>query len=115
MSYTYKEINQLRKDFFSFLLSQEGKTSVDNIEHFLDQIDCGKITAKSTDKADIRIVIHNLMNGTKPELGYSIKSKLGRDSTLINAGGDNTNFIFKISGISRNDIISINNEVPFKE
>ena len=115
MKNTDKEINQLRKDFFSFLLSQEGITSVENIEHFLDQIDCGRISAKSTDKADIRIVIHNLMNGTKPELGYSIKSKLGHDSTLINAVGDNTNFIFKISGISNADVIPINSESLFKK
>ena len=81
----------------------------------MKEIDCGRISAKSSDKADIRIVIHNLMNGTKPELGYSIKSKLGRDSTLINAVGDNTNFIFKIRGISNADAISVNAESMFKK
>lgn len=84
-------------------------------ERFMNEIDCGKISAKSSDKADIRIVIHNLMNGTKPELGYSIKSKLGSDSTLINAVGDNTNFIFKISGISNTDALSINSQGKFKK
>ena len=80
----------------------------EDVEVFMNEIDCGKISAKSSDKADIRIVIHNLPNGTKPELGYSIKSKLGSDSTLINSSKDNTNFIFNISEISPEDVKKFN-------
>ena len=109
-----KETNYLRRAFFNFILSQQGKTSIERVEQFLNSIDKKIITAKSRDKADIRIVIHNLMNGTKPELGYSIKSKLGSDSTLINAVGDNTNFVFKISGITKSDATSFNSESKFK-
>ncbi len=92
----------------SFIQSLESTGNNDEIESFMREIDCGKISAKSTDKADIRIVIHNLMNGTKPELGYSIKSKLGSDSTLINSSKDNTNFIFTIKGISEDAIEKFN-------
>lgn len=83
-------------------------------ERFMNEIDCGKISAKSSDKADIRIVIHNLMNGTKPELGYSIKSKLGSDSTLINSSGDNTNFVFRVSGIDDAIVEQFNSLKKFK-
>ncbi len=111
-----ERFNNEAKKLLAFIKGLKTTTGIDlDTERFMEEIDCGRITAKSTDKADIRIVIHNLMNGTKPELGYSIKSKLGHDSTLINAGGDNTNFIFKISGISRDNIISVNNEGPFKD
>lgn len=33
---------------------------------FMKEIDCGPVKAKSTDKADIRIVIHNLATGSRP-------------------------------------------------
>ena len=41
------------------------------------------------------VVVHDLHTGLKPKLGFSIKSLLGGNSTLFNAGAG-TNFIFKI-------------------
>ncbi|MDO4789972.1 MAG: HpaII family restriction endonuclease [Porphyromonas sp.] len=76
------------------------ETDFSDIEQFMNRVDLHSIKAKSSDKADIRIVIHNLMTGSKPELGYSIKSKLGRNPTLINANRNGTNFIFKVRGIT---------------
>ena len=81
---------------------------------FMKEIECGAIKAKSSDKADIRIVIHNLSTGTKPEVGYSIKSKLGGDSTLINSNKDASNFIFKIEGINDSQMLHINTLDKFK-
>lgn len=99
-----------------FIQSLETTTGTnEDVEHFMHEIDCGKISAKSSDKADIRIIIHNLTNGTKPELGYSIKSKLGSDSTLINSSKDNTNFIFKVTGISDDVITKFNSLRLFSE
>lgn len=82
---------------------------------FMKEIECGAIKAKSSDKADIRIVIHNLSTGTKPEVGYSIKSKLGGDSTLINSNKDASNFIFKIEGITDSQMRHINTLDKFKQ
>lgn len=82
---------------------------------FMREIDCGSVKAKSTDKADIRIVIHNLATGSKPELGYSIKSKLGSDSTLINSNKDASNFIFKIDGINDAQMRHIDTLDKFKK
>lgn len=82
---------------------------------FMKEIQCGAIKAKSSDKADIRIVIHNLATGTKPEVGYSIKSKLGGDSTLINSNKDASNFIFKIDGINDAQMRHINTLDKFKQ
>ena len=84
------------------------------IEPFMELINCNSIKAKSKDKADIRIVIHNLQTGSKPELGYSIKSKLGADSTLINSNKDGTNFIYKIEGISSINATEFNTLDKFK-
>ncbi|HQT24705.1 MAG: hypothetical protein B7X86_13615 [Sphingobacteriales bacterium 17-39-43] len=66
------------------------------IEAFLNSIDVNSLVALKTDKADIRVVIHDFNTGLKPTLGFSVKSLLGGDSTLFNPGAG-TNFIFKIS------------------
>ncbi|MFY7732732.1 MAG: HpaII family restriction endonuclease [Bacteroidia bacterium] len=84
--------------------------SIPEIENFINSFDSHSLKAKSTVKSDIRIVIHDLRTGTKPELGFSIKSKLGGASTLLNAGRT-TNFIFKIDNLSlsQTQISEINN------
>jgi hypothetical protein len=64
---------------------------------FFDKIKIHKTKAKSQDKSDITIVIHDVNSGLEPELGFSIKSFVGKNSTLFNAGAG-TNFIYKIEG-----------------
>lgn len=86
-----------------------------DIEAFMKLIDTHAVKSKSGDKADIRIVIHNLNTGSKPELGYSIKSRLGAQPTLINSNKDGTNFIFKISGVTDEHIDIINALEPSKK
>lgn len=87
----------------------------ENTLNFMREINCGPVKAKSTDKADIRIVLHNLATGSKPELGYSIKSKLGGSSTLINSNKDASNFVFKIDGIDDIQMNHINSLDRFKQ
>ena len=60
-------------------------------------INCQSLKAKSTSKTDIRIVIHDQRINQTTELGFSIKSQLGGDATLLNAG-KTTNFIYQILG-----------------
>lgn len=72
---------------------------VPEIDDFIRSFNCTSLTASSTIKSDIRIVIHDSRTGSTPELGFSIKSQLGGASTLLNAG-KTTNFIYKINNIS---------------
>ena len=95
--------------------SMNNNTDFSDIQSFMDAIDCHSIKAKSSDKADIRIVIHNLQTGSKPELGYSIKSRLGADSTLINSNKDGTNFIYKVHGITDNQASIFNSFDRFQK
>ena len=60
--------------------------AVPETEEFMKRVGCKKLKAKSSDKADIHIVIHDLHTHMKPLLGFSIKSQLGSASTLLNAG-----------------------------
>jgi len=82
---------------------------IPNILNFMHSIRISKLTAGSQVKRDITIIVHDIFTGYEPTLGFSIKSKLGGASTLINAGGS-TNFIYQLSTpLSPEQIDTINN------
>lgn len=64
-------------------------------EKFIRTFGSKSLKADSTAKEDLKIVIHDQVLGTTPELGFSIKSQLGKASTLLNPG-KTTNFVFQI-------------------
>lgn len=72
-----------------------GSFSIPEIEDFLRQIGCTKLSEKSQSKSDIHIVVHDVRTGLCPLLGFSIKSELGSKATLFNAS-QATNFTFEI-------------------
>ena len=74
-------------------------------EEFLEQLNIGVLKAKSTDKADIRIKIHDINTGYETVQGFSIKSRLGSPSTLVNAG-KTTNFVFEVIGNINDDVMN---------
>ena len=71
--------------------------SVVATETFLNSIRVYTLKAKSTDKSDIRTKVHDINTGIDIVQGFSIKSRLGSPSTLINAGRT-TNFIYEVTG-----------------
>ena len=74
-------------------------------ETFLDRIGVGTLKAKSKDKADIRIKIHDINTGYENVQGFSVKSRLGSPSTLVNAG-KTTNFIYEITGDISDEVMT---------
>lgn len=74
------------------------------IERFLNSINCTTLKSPSTNKADIILVVHDQFTGFNPTLGFSIKSRIGGASTLLNAGSS-TNFIYKIRNKTYSDSI----------
>lgn len=91
----------------------DGAFAIPQIESFMSNINCYSLKARSVDKTDIRIILHDQRTKMNSEMGFSIKSQLGGDSTLLNAS-KSTNFNFKIEGasLSDNDIININSLNP---
>jgi hypothetical protein len=84
------------QQLLSKLKSASGRSiTFPEFEDFLNDIDVNNLSAPSFDKSDITIVVHDLNTGTKPTLGFSIKSMIGSDSTLFNPAAG-TNFIFKL-------------------
>lgn len=90
-----------------------GAFAIPQIESFINSIRCHSLKAKSADKTDIRIILHDRRTKMNSEMGFSIKSQLGGDSTLLNASKA-TNFNFKIEGgvFSDEDIAEINSLNP---
>jgi type II restriction enzyme len=81
------------------------------LESFLQEIHCHTLKAQSSDKKDITLVVHDPVTHYQPSLGFSIKSHLGGDSTLLNASGA-TNFVFQIDGlISSDEVIDSVNSI----
>lgn len=69
---------------------------------FMDKIYCSTLKAGSSDKTDIRIILHDQRTKINNEMGFSIKSQLGGDSTLLNASGA-TNFTYLVDGYDFSD------------
>lgn len=92
---------------------RNGAFAIPQIETFINGIHCHSLKAKSVDKTDIRIILHDRRTKMNSEIGFSIKSQLGGDSTLLNASKA-TNFNFKIEDVSLSDddIASINSLNP---
>lgn len=104
-----KQFLEVSKSLLARLKTTKGLAfSLPEIEEFLNSINCHSLTATKTKKADIRIVIHDMRTGQKPELGFSIKSLIGKNSTLFNPGRT-TNFIYEITGCKKKiDIEEVN-------
>lgn len=79
-----------------------GAFAIPQIEIFMNSIYCHSLKAKSSDKIDIKIILHDCRTKINSEMGFSIKSQLGGNSTLLNASKA-TNFNFKIEGVSLSD------------
>lgn len=96
------------QQLFDELRQAEGRSfGFEDIEDFLRSIEISSLTALKTDKADIKVVVHDLNTGLQPQLGFSIKSMLGGNSTLFNPG-NTTNFIYEILGNGELNIDEIN-------
>lgn len=72
-----------------------GAFNIPETEAFMTSINCKSLKSKSTSKTDIRIIIHDQRINQTAELGFSIKSQLGGEATLLNAG-KTTNFVYQV-------------------
>lgn len=93
-----------------------GSFKIPEIEKFLKSFSITTLKAKSKLKNDITIQVSDPNTFLTPELGFSIKSQLGRPSTLVNASGA-TNFTYLIRGkkLTTEEINQIKNEDEFSD
>lgn len=111
------EFDKKAKDLLEKIKNAKGPSfSVSDIEEFMHIINCKSLKAKSADKSDITILVHEPSNPLDVILKFSIKSQLGSASTLLNAG-KTTNFIYKINRkiIDEDELFTINKNGNIKE
>lgn len=94
----------------------KGAFELPEVWNFAETIKCKTLKAKSQDKADIYLMVHDIMSGRDDTFGFSIKSQLGSPSTLFNASGA-TNLTYKITGsrLSVDDIKTFESFKKFKD
>jgi len=86
--------------FFKIISTRAGRAfPVPEITPVLNKLKNPIVKQSSSKKADIHIVIHDVMTGFENEVGLSIKSKHGQPSTLVNASGQ-TLFQYRITDAS---------------
>ena len=85
----------------------ESSFAVPVADELMTRLHATRLNAGNTRKEDITLQIHDFTTGSKPEVGFSIKSMLGAASTLLNPSSA-TNFIYKIEGLDTKHIVEIN-------
>ena len=94
----------------------DGSFEIPEAAHFAKSIHCNTLKAKSRDKADIILMVHDIMSGRDDTFGFSIKSQLGSPSTLFNAS-KTTNFTYRLVGhkLNAEEIAAFEGYKKFKE
>ena len=88
--YTFDDFNEISKQILDSIKTKSERTfSIPNIQQFLSDNCILTTKASSNSKADIRLRIYDHRLASETELGFSIKSLLGRKSTLFNTGPGN--------------------------
>jgi HpaII restriction endonuclease len=79
--------------------SISGAKAITETTPWMQALHTTSLKAKSTDKADIAVVLYDLRTGAAPQLGYSVKSFLGKSPTLLNASA-HTNIRYQLPACS---------------
>lgn len=95
------EFEKTVQDIYSKLIQGDigGTIKIPEVKQFLDRIFITKLKADTTHKEDIVIQLHDVITNQDPIQAFSIKSYLGGDPTLLNAGRT-TNFRYCINPCS---------------
>ena len=105
-----------------FQTAGRGNFSSEHIEDFLSSIHIFKLKAPATSKAeffggtqDIIMSVIDYRNGITSTVGFSCKSDFSHKSTLFNASKDNTNFRYKLTGMTDELMERVNNTFNIKQ
>ena len=100
------EYNQIKDEIWNYMKqSSGGSIVIPDAEKFLSKIHITKLKSPAFSKSkifggteDITMEVSDYRSGMETVLSFSCKSDLTAASTLFNASGDNTNFVFEVVG-----------------
>ena len=90
------------------IIPKGGSFAIPVTEEFMKKIHCEKLKSKSSDKRDITLEIHDILTGVDLIEGFSIKSYLGANPTLINPS-NSTKFRYEIKNCNDTIMNNANN------
>jgi len=105
--FKFEKYSEEAEYLFGQVCTLNGTFTVDRTVEFMEKICCKKLKASSKEKTDITVGIHDYRTGMEPVLGFSIKSNIGSNPTLLNPSRA-TNFIFELEGVTDSDMDKIN-------
>lgn len=80
-----------------------------SLDRYFEELEISKVQAGSQTKADLKLRIYDHRLAKEADLGFSIKSLLGKQSTLFNPDVEG-NFIFEIEDFAISSISEFNRE-----
>lgn len=104
------------KDIFLAIKNSSSTFAIPLAGEVLGELKRDHVKTISSRKSDIVLVIHDRITGTTPEVGFSIKSRLGGASTILNSSGA-TNFVYKVKGFEGiiNEVNSISSSSKVRD
>lgn len=106
-----EKLANMAKSLYDKIKAAKGERAfaLPEIEESMEEVKMYHLKAPASEKADIRMVIHDIHTEMNAQLGFSIKSQLGGNSTLFNPS-HSTNFIYELSGddLDENAVQAIN-------
>lgn len=98
-------------EFLEYIKEGEGSSfELSELSEFFNGLGIYKFKGSSNKKEDIKMEILDIKLNCPKTLNFTIKSFLGKGPTLFNASKENTNFLFKIKGLSDEDMKKLNNK-----
>lgn len=98
-----EDFNATTQELYEKILTKNGNPAarsgafkIPSLEPFFDSVYVNKIKADSNKKRDITLQLHDVYTGINQECGFSIKSFIGADPTLLNSS-DATNIVYEIA------------------
>lgn len=105
---SFEDMKILSEDIYNGIISGKGRSfTIENVSELLSSFNIKNLKEKSTEKADIKLKIYDHRLAKETDLGFSIKSLIGGNSTLFNPG-TKTNFIFEIIPKEKLDVSDFN-------
>jgi uncharacterized protein YktA (UPF0223 family) len=112
-TYSVSDIKKISQDLFEGINNGEGKSfTITKVEKLLEEMKIQKLKANSSVKSDLKLKIYDHRLAKETDLGFSIKSLLGGNSTLFNTTSGN-NFIFNIQNFI-NESLDVFNARTYK-
>jgi hypothetical protein len=102
-------LKEKSKDLYNGILEGTGLSfEIEKANDFIQNSHITKLTALTSNKSDLKLRIYDHRLAKEADLGFSIKSLLGKDSTLFNTGPGN-NFIYQVENKLEISIEEFNN------